>query len=121
MGFSIIEARFIESALKMGILPAGISILELGESNIIPEHAAPDLLSALRHTFRRIELPRRRVELPNPAAADRNTKGLSARRGHSITPSSIPRLTRPSISRSGRAGTASISTAQWRCIENSIA
>jgi hypothetical protein len=32
MGFSIIEARFIESALKMGILPAGISILELGES-----------------------------------------------------------------------------------------
>jgi F5/8 type C domain len=45
MGFSIIEARFIESALKMGILPAGISILELGESNVIPEHAAPDLLS----------------------------------------------------------------------------
>lgn len=47
MGFSIIEARFVEAALKMRILPRGMNILELGESNVIPEQAAPDLLSIL--------------------------------------------------------------------------
>lgn len=47
MGFSTIEARFVEAALKLSILPTGVNILELGESNVIPEHAAPDLLSIL--------------------------------------------------------------------------
>jgi hypothetical protein len=47
MGISKIEVTFFELALRMGVIPTGGHILELGESNLIPADAAPDLLSIL--------------------------------------------------------------------------
>ena len=47
MGLSRIEVRFLELGLKMGLFPAGMHILELGESTIIPEDGTADLLSLL--------------------------------------------------------------------------
>jgi len=47
MGLSVIEMRFFELALKMGVIPSGGHILEFGESNVIPADAGTSLLSIL--------------------------------------------------------------------------
>ena len=63
MGISKIEVTFFDLALKMGVIPTGGHILELGESNLIPADATPDLLSivAPRISAARIEEAARRA------------------------------------------------------------
>jgi SAM-dependent methyltransferase len=48
MGISIIEIKFLELALQKGLIFPNGHMLELGESNIIPEDAGPSLLSLVQ-------------------------------------------------------------------------